>query len=183
MEYELYEIELISELKEAITFLETQLSRVSSTGANPQLINNLKITYYDELTSISELCSITIPEAQQLMVKPFDKEIMKDIYKIIEKQNYQISLVDEGHQLRIVFPLLTTEKRRDSVKQLSSIKENAKVKIRNSRHSILKMMKSDEELSDDVLKDFKNDVQKIIDHHNDIIDRKVKIKEEELMKL
>ena len=79
MEYELYEIELISELKEAITFLETQLSRVSSTGANPQLINNLKITYYDELTSISELCSITIPEAQQLMVKPFDKEIMKDI--------------------------------------------------------------------------------------------------------
>ncbi len=183
MEYELYEMGLIDELKESVNFLEKQLSRVSSSGANPQLINNLQIKYYEELTSVGELCTITIPEAQQLLVKPFDKETLRDIYKMIEKQNYQISLVDEGHQLRIIFPLLTTEKRRESVKQLSTIKETTKVKIRNSRQSILKSMKSDEELSEDILKNFKIEVQKIIDYYNDIIDKKVKIKEEELMKL
>lgn len=183
MEYELYESELIEELNEVISFVEAQLSRVSTAGANPQLINNLKIIYYEELTTIGELCSITIPEAQQLLVKPYDKDIIKDIYKMIEKQNYQISLVDEGHQIRIIFPLLTTEKRKESVKQLSSIKESGKIKVRNSRHAILKFIKSDTELSDDTQQDFKNKVQKTVDFYNNIIDKKIKEKEEELMKL
>jgi ribosome recycling factor len=183
MEYELYEMELISDLNETLVFIDKQLSRISTSGANPQLINVLNIMYYDELTPISELCSITIPEPQQLLVKPFDKETVKDIYKIIEKQNYSISLVDEGHQLRIIFPLLTTEKRRESVKQLSVAKEAAKVKVRNARQAVLKLMKADEELSEDVLIDFKNNVQKSVDHYNGLIDNKIKDKEIELMKI
>ncbi|MGL5308818.1 MAG: ribosome-recycling factor [Metamycoplasmataceae bacterium] len=183
MEYELYEIELIDELKDAINSVEIQLSRVSTAGANPQLINTLKILYYDELTSIGDLSTITIPESQQLLVKPFDKETVKEIFKTIEKQNYQISLINEGNQIRITFPLLTTEKRKEAVKQLSSIKEAGKIKIRNSRHSILKQMKDDKELSEDVLKNFKENVQKTIDKYNAIIDKKINQKEEELMKL
>ncbi len=183
MEYELYEIELISELNESLIFMDKQLSRISTSGANPQLINNLNIVYYDESTPIGELCTITIPEPQQLLVKPFDKDTLKDILKMIEKQNYSISLVDEGHQIRIIFPLLTTEKRRESVKQLSVAKEATKVKIRNARQSILKLMKADEELSDDTLVQFKADVQKNIDHYNSLIDKKIKDKEIELMKL
>lgn len=183
MEYELYEIELVEELEEAIAFVEAQLSRVSTSGANPQLINNLKILYYDELMTIGDLSSITIPESQQLLVKPFDKETVKEIYKVIEKQNYQISLVDEGHQIRIIFPLLTTEKRKEAVKQLSSIKESGKIRIRNSRHTVLRNMKSDIELSEDTLKNFKNNVQKTVDKYNNIIDKKISQKEDELMKL
>ncbi|MGL5617771.1 MAG: ribosome-recycling factor [Metamycoplasmataceae bacterium] len=183
MEYELYELELIEELKEAINSVDVQLSRVSTAGANPQLINTLKILYYDELTPIGDLSTITIPEPQQLLVKPFDKETIKEIYKTIEKQNYQISLVNEGNQIRIIFPVLTTEKRKESVKQLSSIKESGKIKIRNSRHSILKKMKDDKELSEDVLKVFKENVQKTVEKYNSIIDNKVSEKEEELMKL
>ncbi|MGL5733090.1 MAG: ribosome-recycling factor [Metamycoplasmataceae bacterium] len=183
MEYELYEMELIEELKEAINSVDVQLSRVSTAGANPQLINTLKILYYDELTPIGDLSTITIPEPQQLLVKPFDKETVKDIYKTIEKQNYQISIANEGNQIRIVFPVLTTEKRKEAVKQLSAIKEAGKIKIRNSRHSVLKQMKDDKELSEDVLKDFKDNVQKTVDKYNAIIDKKVSQKEEELMKL
>jgi ribosome recycling factor len=183
MEYELYEMELISDLNETLVFIDKQLSRISTSGANPQLINNLNILYYDELTPIGELSSITIPEPQQLLVKPFDKETSKDIYKMIEKQNYSISLVDEGHQIRIIFPLLTTDKRRESVKQLSVAKEAAKVKVRNARQAVLKLMKSDEELSEDVLNDFKINVQKSVDHYNGLIDKKIKDKEIELMKL
>ena len=183
MEYELYEMELISDLNETLVFIDKQLSRISTSGANPQLINNLNILYYDELTPIGELSSITIPEPQQLLVKPFDKETSKDIYKMIEKQNYSISLVDEGHQIRIIFPLLTTDKRRESVKQLSVAIEAAKVKVRNARQAVLKLMKSDEELSEDVLNDFKINVQKSVDHYNGLIDKKIKDKEIELMKL
>lgn len=183
MEYELYEISFIEDLKKSISFLELQLSRVSSSGANPQLFNNLKITYYDELTPIGDLCTITIPESQQLLLKPFDKESLRDIYKVIEKQNYSISLMDEGHQIRISFPLLTTEKRKESVKQLSTIKEAAKLKIRAARQSVLKLMKSDEELSEDVLKMFQNSVQKKTDEYSSIIDKKIEEKEKELLTL
>lgn len=183
MEYELYEIEFIDELKNSITFLETQLSRVSVAGANPQLFNNLKISYYDELITIGELTTITIPEPQQLLIKPFDKETVKDIYKMIEKQNYSISLMDEGHQIRVAFPILTTDKRKESVKQLATIKESTKQKVRAARQSVLKMMKVDENLSEDVLKDFQNKIQKLVEKYNGIIDMKVFEKEEQLMKL
>ncbi len=183
MEFELYENELIEDLQKSLVFLDSQLSRISTSGANPQLFNNLKISYYDELIPIGDLCSITIPEPQQLLIKPFDKEAIKTIYKIIEKQNYQISLVDEGHQLRIVFPLLTTEKRRESVKRLSSIKELAKLKVRAARHSILKLINSDEELSEDILKTYQNQVQKKIEQYNSIINKTIQEKEEQLMKL
>ncbi|MGL6125030.1 MAG: ribosome-recycling factor [Metamycoplasmataceae bacterium] len=183
MEYELYEMELLEELEQAMSSVDVQLSRVSTSGANPQLINSLKILYYDDLIPIGDLSTITIPEPQQLLVKPFDKDTIKDIYKTIEKQNYQISLANEGNQIRIIFPLLTTEKRREAVKQLSSIKEAGKIKIRNSRHNVLKRMKDDKELSEDVLNNYKDNVQKTIDKYNSIVDKKISQKEEELMKL
>ncbi|MDK2819255.1 MAG: ribosome-recycling factor [Mycoplasmataceae bacterium] len=176
-------MELIENLDLAIISLETQLSRVTLSGANPQLFSNLKITYYDEQMLIGDLSSITIPEAQQLIIKPFDKETVKEIYKTIEKQNYKISMVDEGHQIRIIFPILTTEKRQESVKQLSSISESAKVKIRNARQSVLKMIKLDKELSDDMHKHYQDQVQIEIDLYNGIIDKKVINKKEQLLQL
>ena len=86
-------------------------------------------------------------------------------------------------KLRIIFPLLTTEKRKESVKQLSSIKEQAKVKIRNARQSILKKIKADEELSEDIEKQYQNNIQKLVDTYNDKIELQVKQKEEQLMKM
>lgn len=183
MEFNLYKDELLLECEEAIELLEKMLSRVSIGSANPQMFSSLKVIYYDSPTPIGDLCSITHPEPQQLIIKPFDKEIVKDINALIVKQNFSVTVQDEGDKLRIIFPQLTTEKRKEAVKQLSSIKEQAKVKIRNARHAILKKIKLDEELSEDDEKHYQNEVQKIIDNHSSKIDQIVKQKEEQLMKI
>lgn len=183
MEFNEYELEIKLECDNVLEQLDKQLSKVSLGGANPQLFTNLKINYYDTLTPIGDIVSISHPEPQQLLIKPFDRTIIKEINKIIVKQNYSITIQDEGDKLRIIFPILTTEKRKESVKQLSSIKENSKIKIRNARHEVLKKIKIDEELSEDIEKDYQNKIQKIIDSYNNKVEQKVKEKEEQLMKI
>ncbi len=183
MEFNVYKEELLLDSEEAIEWLEKSLSRVSVGTANPQMFSVLKVMYYDSLTPIGDLCSITHPEAQQLIIKPFDKELVKDIYILIIKQNYSVTVQDEGDKLRIIFPQLTTDKRKESIKQLSTIKEQAKIKIRNARQDVLKKIKNDEELSEDLQKHYQNEVQKIVDNYSTKIENIVKQKEEQLMKI
>lgn len=183
MEFIEYELEIKLEFEEAIENLERNLSRVNLGGANPQLISVLKVNYYDTLTPIGDIASITHPEPQQLLIKPFDKSITKEIHSVIVKQNYSISIQDEGDKLRIIFPILTTEKRKESVKQLSTIKEQAKIKIRNARQVILKKIKADEELSEDMLKLYQNNIQKLVDQIMEKIEQIIKEKETQLLKI
>lgn len=183
MEFKEYELELSIQCENALEQLEKQLSKVSIGGANPQLFTGLKINYYDALTPIGDISTISHPESQQLIIKPFDKTTIKEINKVIVKQNYSVTIQDEGDKLRVIFPILTTDKRKESVKQLSSIKESSKIKIRNARHDILKKIKLDEELSEDIEKDYQNRVQKIIDSYNNKIEQIIKEKEEQLMKI
>lgn len=183
MDFNNYKEELLLDCEEAIEVLERSLSRVSLGTANPQLFSNLKVIYYDSLTPIGDICSITHPEPQQLIIKPFDKEVIKEVYTIIIKQNFPITVQDEGDKLRIIFPQLTTEKRKDSVKQLSTIKEQSKIKIRNARQSVLKKIKVDKELSEDIQKNYQNEVQKIVDSYSLKIEQIIKNKEEQLMKI
>lgn len=183
MNFDEYELELKLECDEAIDNLEKNLSKISVGGANPKLISSLKVNYYDSLTPIGDIASISHPEAQQLLVKPFDRSIIKEIYNMIVKQNYSLTVQDEGDKLRIIFPILTTERRKESVKQLSIVKEQAKIKIRNARQSILKKIKSDDSLSEDLEKDYQDGVQKIVDKYVLNIDQIVKQKEEQLMKM
>lgn len=182
MNFEELELELKIECDEALENLEKNLSKITLGGANPQLISTLKINYYDSLTPVGDLVSITHPEPQQLLIKPFDRSLNKEIYNLIVKQNYSLIIQDEGDKLRIIFPTLTTEKRKESVKQLSIFKEQAKIKIRNSRQNILKKIKSSTELNEDLKKTFQNDVQKIIDDKILLVDKIIKTKEDQLMK-
>ncbi len=175
--------ELLLECAESIDILEKSLSRISVGGANPQLFSSLKVMYYDSPTPIGDVCSITHPEARQLIIKPFDKELVKDINSVITKQNFSVTIQDEGDKLRIIFPILTTEKRKESVKQLSTVKEQAKIRIRNARQSVLKKIKANTEISEDLAKNYQNEVQKIVDDYSSKVDTIVKEKEEQLMKM
>lgn len=183
MELNIYKEELKLDCEEAIESLEKSLSRVSVGTANPLMFSSLKVMYYDSPTPIGDISSITHPEAQQLIIKPFDKSLVKDIQTLIVKQNYSVTIQDEGDKLRIIFPQLTTEKRKESVKQLSSIKEQSKIKIRNARHAIFKKIKLDEELSEDMEKNYQNELQKVIDSYIAKVDQIIKQKEEQLMKI
>ncbi len=183
MELNVYKEEFILGCEEALEQLERSLSRVNLGTANPQLFSILKVMYYDSPTLIGDLCSITHPEAQQLIIKPFDKSLNKDIYNLILKQNYSITIQDEGDKLRVIFPQLTTDKRKEAIKNLSSYKEQSKIKIRNNRQNILKKIKNDKELTEDMEKHYQNEIQKIVDQYNEKIDSSIKNKEDLLMKM
>lgn len=183
MELSEYELEFNLEANEAIDNLEKNLSKISVGSANPQLVSKLNINYYDSLMSIGDIATISHPSSQQLLIKPFDHSITKEIYSIIIKQNYSLTVQDEGDKVRLIFPTLTTEKRKESVKQLSSVKENAKIRIRNIRQNILKKIKTDKTLSEDVMKNYQNSIQKIVDSFNEKIDSIIRDKEKQLMKI
>ena len=183
MEFNVYKEEFVLSCEEAIEQLEKSLSRINLGTANPQLFSVLKVMYYDTPTPICDISSITHPEAQQLIIKPFDKSLNKDIYNVILKQNYSITVQDEGDKLRIIFPQLTTDKRKEAIKNLSSYKEQGKIKIRNNRQNILKKIKNDKELTEDMEKQYQNEIQKIVDQYNNKIDLSIKNKEDQLMKM
>lgn len=115
------------------------------------------------------------------MIKPYDITSVKDIAKSIEKANIGVLPVDEGNQVRLTFPLLTVERRKEMIKNLSKYTEQAKVGVRNSRQDINKLIKSNEELSEDEQERYLNSVQKTVDSYIEKINELTKSKEEELM--
>lgn len=183
MELDLYKLEFEEQASKAIDNFEKALAKISVSGANPELFKNLEINYFDTKTPLIDLCSITHPEPQQLLIKPYDKKIVSQMISTIEKQNYSISLQDEGHQIRIIFPILTTQRRSEEVKKISKIKEESKIKIRNARQNAMKGIKNDKELSEDEQKQYQNQIQEMVDKKILEIDNLSQEKEKQIMKL
>lgn len=181
MELDLYLMEFEEEGKKAINNLEKQLSKINTGRANPQLVAYIKMDYFGELTPIEQVSSISSPEAQQLLIKPFDIKISKDIAAAITKHNLDVQVNNEGNQVRIIFPALTQERRRDLVKSTHKILEETKVKIRLIRQEINKNIKSDEELSEDDEKHYQKEVQNLTDVYNQKVDQIGQEKAKDLM--
>lgn len=181
MDTELIILELEEEIEKAINHLVFELSKTSTGRANPQLIRGIKINYYDTLTPIEELANISVPEAQQLLIKPFDATTVRDIIKAITNAQLGINPVDEGSQIRIKFPPLTTERKKELVKALSKHSEVAKVGIRSARQNANKIIKSNDEISEDAQKRYLLDVQKIVNKNIEHVDELVSKKEKEIM--
>ncbi|MHA3786542.1 ribosome recycling factor, partial [Mycoplasma sp. Z244C] len=160
MELEMYLLELEEKCDKAISHYRFELSKISTGRANPQIIKGVRVNYYDTLTPLEELANISVPEPQQLLIKPYDITSVKEIAKALEKANLGILPVDEGSQIRLTFPTLTTERRKEMTKSLAKLTENAKVGVRNARQDINKAIKADEELSEDVQKNYLDRIQK-----------------------
>ncbi|WP_406617125.1 ribosome recycling factor [Mycoplasmopsis adleri] len=163
MELDLYLLEFEEETEKVLNHYVFELSKISTGRANPQIIRGIKVMYYDSLTPLEELANISVPEPQQLLIKPFDQTSVKDIVKAISLAGLGINPVDEGSQIRITFPPLTTERKKELVKGLAKHTEAAKVGVRNVRQNINKSIKADEELSEDVQKRYLDEVQKLVD--------------------
>ena len=181
MELNLY-IEMLKELiAKVINNYQTQITKVAIGRANPNLISQIKINYYETMTPIEELASISVAGALQLIVKPYDIGSIKLMEKAILDYKLNVSVSNEGHQLRIVYPQLTTDKRKELVKQLSIVTEQAKVGIRQARQDINKQIKTDENLSEDLQKHYLDIIQKEIDNSIEKIQSIEKDKQEDLM--
>ena len=169
-------------MMKAIDNLEERYVSIRAGRANPSMLNGVMVDFYGTPTPISSIANITVPEARQLFIKPFDRSTLKNIEHAIIAANLGINPTNNGEMLIITIPALTEDKRREYVKQAKALSEDAKVALRNIRQDANNEIKK-LELPEDQEKSSLNDVQELINKYNKIVDEKQKIKEEELMTL
>lgn len=174
--------ELETKMKKTIENLEKRFTTVRAGRANPSLVSDIKIDYYGVETPLVSLATISVPEARQLHIKPYDKSALKSIEKAIFEANLGITPTNNGEIIIITIPPLTEDRRKEYVKQVKSMAEEAKVSLRNIRQDGIKQLKS-MELSLDEEKSSESDIQELINTYNKNIEAKLKEKEGELMNI
>ena len=164
----------------AITSLEHKFTNVRAGRANPSMLDGITVEYYGVETPLKQLANISVPEARQLSIKPFDKSILGGIEKAIFEANLGITPNNNGECIFLVIPPLTEDRRKELVKQVKSLAEEAKIALRNVRQDANNSIKK-LELPEDEEKRGNDRVQDLINEYNKIVDEKLKEKEKELM--
>ena len=167
-------------MQKAIGALENKLLNIRAGRANPSMLNGINVNYYDVLTPIQSLANITVPEARQLMIKPFDRSCLKEMERAINEANLGITPINNGEIIILTVPELTEDKRKDYVKDAKMVCEEAKVALRNIRQEANNEIKK-LELPEDEEKLELEDIQELINKYNKIVDDHLKEKENELM--
>lgn len=167
-------------MKKAIENLEGRLVTIRAGRANPAMLSKVMVDYYGVPTAIQSLANITVPDARQLMIKPFDRSALKEIERAINEANLGITPVNNGELIIMTVPELTEEKRRDYVKQAKAMGEEAKVALRNIRQDANNEIKR-LEFPEDEEKMELDDIQELIQKYNKVVDEICREKEKELM--
>ena len=167
-------------MENTISSLETRFTNVRAGRANPNMLDGISVEYYGTPTPLKQLANISIPEARQLMIKPFDKGILGGIEKAIFEANLGITPNNNGECIFLVIPPLTEERRKELVKQVKQLAEEARIALRNIRQDANNGIKN-LKLPEDTEKEGNNEVQELINKYNKVIDEKLKTKEQELM--
>ena len=176
-------LEAEEKMESRIDSLKREFSKVRTGRANPKLLDEVKVEYYGALTPIGQIGSISVPEPTQLLIKPYDRSIIKEVEKAILAANLGVNPNNEGEQLRIVIPALTTETRKQLAKDVKKHGEEMKIQIRNVRrdaNDALKKLEKDHSISEDDSKGYQEDVQEITDKFIALIDTIVKDKEQDI---
>lgn len=167
-------------MKLAIENFDKRLLNIRAGRANPAILDGITATYYGVPTPLIQLAVISIPEARQLCIKPFDKTAIGDIEKAIYEANIGLTPNNNGETIILNIPVLTEETRREYVKQSKNEAEETKIALRNIRQDANNEIKKLETTEDDI-KNGQEEVQELINKYNKIIDEKAKQKEQELM--
>lgn len=169
-------------MENAITALESRFANVRAGRANPNMLDGISVEYYGTPTPLKSLANISIPEARQLMIKPFDKSILGGIEKAIFEANLGLTPNNNGECIFLVIPPLTEDRRKELVKQVKGIAEEGRIALRNIRQDANTSIKN-LKLPEDTEKEGNNEVQELINKYNKVIDEKLKEKETELMSI
>ena len=173
-------------MEKSIEALKRELGLVRTGRANPAVLNNVRVNYYGVLTPINQMSSISVPEAQQIVIKPYDKTQLREIEKAIQLADLNLVPQNDGTVIRINFPALTEQRRKELVKQIKIMGENTKVAIRNARrdaNDALKKLEKDHQISEDALKEYNDDMQKTTDKYVSSVDDLLKEKEKQIMEI
>ena len=180
MDYEEILLECETRMEEALEALDKRFLNVRAGRANASMLDGIMVEYYGVPTPLKQLANISVPEARQLSVKPFDKGILGDIEKAIFEANIGLTPNNNGEVIFLVIPALTEDRRKELVKQVKGIAEEGKIALRNIRQDAnndIKKLK----LPEDVEKSGNEEVQELINKYNKIVEDKLKTKENELM--
>ncbi|MCH3909833.1 MAG: ribosome recycling factor [Bacilli bacterium] len=165
----------------SIEAFENSLGKLRSGRANPAMLSGIKCDYYGEKMDISTLCSISMPEPRQLLVRPFSRDDLKSIAAAIAAANIGVNPQTEADAIRIIVPPLTEDIRKDIAKQAKALAEDGKVSVRNIRRDYLDLLKEDDSMSDDYKERVEDDIQKSVDEANKKIEEILAIKQKEIM--
>ena len=170
-------------MQKAYDFLLADYQTIRAGRANPHVSDKLKVDYYGTPTPIQQVGNITVPEARMIQIAPWEKSLIREIEKAIMASDIGITPNNDGTVIRLVFPELTEERRKDLVKDVKKKGEEAKVAIRNIRRdandAFKKLAKT--EISEDEIKDLEDSVQKITDKYIKDVDKAIEEKSKEIM--
>ena len=173
-------------MTKAINSLANDYSSIRAGRANPHVLDKLRVDYYGTPTNIQGVANVSVPDARTLMITPWEAKMVKDIEKAILNSDLGITPNNDGKSVILNFPELTEERRKDLVKQVKVYGDETKVVIRNNRRDCIDKMRSankKKELTDDLLKEFEEKVQKITDKFTAEVDKVCDAKNKELMEI
>ena len=173
-----------TKMQKSLDALEREYTTIRAGRANPHILDKLKVDYYGTPTPLQQVGNVTVPEARVLMIQPWESKLIKDIEKAILASDIGITPTNDGKSIRLVFPELTEERRKELVKDVKKKGEAAKVAIRNIRRDAndsLKKANKNSEITEDELKDQQDKVQKATDKYIKTIDGMIDKKSKEIL--
>ena len=169
-------------MKKTLGSFESELATIRAGRANPHILDKLTVDYYGTPTPIQQVGNVAVPEARIIQISPWEKNLLKEIEKAILASDIGITPTNDGNTIRLVFPELTEERRKQIAKDVKKKGEDAKVAIRNIRRDGVEMVKKlkGSDVSEDEMKDMENDLQKMTDKYIKEIDTAVEEKNKEV---
>ena len=184
LEEELFSLE--ERLDKAISHLKNQFLTVRAGRANAQILNRIFVDYYGAMTPLNQMANITVPEPRMLVISLYDTSMIKEVNKAIAASDIGINPTDDGKVIRLIFPQLTEERRKDLCKQVKKMGEDSKIVLRNERRDSMdkvKKLKKDINLSEDEAETAEKEIQKLLDKYIESADKLIKSKETEILEI
>ncbi len=173
-------------LNKKIDRLKYEYSIIRAGRANAKILEKVLVNYYGTMTPVTQMANVSVPEARMILISPWDISTVKEINKAILASDIGVTPTDDGRIIRLVFPSLTEDRRKEIVKEVKKICEETKIGIRNERKDVLEIFKNaekDKKLTKDELESANEDVQKLVDKFNDLADNLSNQKEKEVMEV
>lgn len=173
-------------MRKSVNVLDADYKSIRAGRANPGVLDKISVDYYGTETPVNQVAAISVSEARVLVIQPWDASMLKALEKAIQTSDLGINPTNDGKVLRIAFPQLTEERRREIVKQVHKLAEDSKVAVRSIRRDAMekfKAMKKSSVITEDDLKDCEKKVQNLTDKYCDEVDALSKAKEKEIMEI
>lgn len=177
-------LEADEKLDKTAEIYKADLTQVRAGRANPHVLDKIRVDYYGTPSPINQVGNIAVQDGQCLVISPWDKSLLKEIEKAIQVSDIGINPTNDGNVIRLVFPVLTEERRKDIVKQVKKMCEDAKVAVRNIRRDYLdvfKKMNKNKEMTDDEYADYESQIEKLVGKAIESVEKSTADKEKELM--